>query len=74
MDQVDFTNAEVLEECLEWIKGVARASGEIVKEGFNCPSVSVDIKEAHYDLVTEYDRRTEDYLIAAIRTKYPEHK
>lgn len=70
----DFTSQEVLRPCLEWITGVTRESGKIVKEGFLCPNVSVDIKEGDHDVVTEYDRRTEDYLMQAIRDKYPEHK
>lgn len=71
---IDFTDKEVLRECLEWIKGVTREGGEIVKEGFLRPDVAVNIKEGYYDLVTEYDGRTEEYLMGAIRKKYPGHK
>lgn len=72
--EVDFTDASVLNECLEWIKEVTKESGKIVKEGFVCSNVNVDFKDDFYDLVTEYDRRTEDYLVGAIRAKYPDHK
>lgn len=70
----DFSRAEVLRECLEWIKDVSREGGRIVKEGFLNPTVAVDYKEGYYDVVTEYDRRTEEYLMAAISSKYPGHK
>lgn len=72
--KTDFSHGEVLRECLEWIKGVTRESGKIVKEGFLSRNVAVDYKDGFYDVVTEYDRRTEEYLMGAIKAKYPGHK
>lgn len=69
-----FANPAVRAECLEFVKDVVRASGEIVKEGFRNRTMKVETKTAFYDLVTEYDQKTEEYLVAALRKKYPDHK
>lgn len=74
MAALDFTDKTVLQECLQWIKEVAKQAGGIVTEGFLSEVIAVDVKTAFYDLVTEYDTRTEEYLIKAILDKYPDHK
>lgn len=74
MDEQDFLNAKVLSECLNWITEVTREAGALVKEGFYRRDVAVTTKTAFYDLVTEYDNRTEDFLLQAIRERYPTHK
>lgn len=74
MDATDFSCAKTLRECLEWMEQVVREAGKIVKEGFEKPNMRVDTKEGYYDVVTEFDRRSEDYIIQVIREKYSTHK
>lgn len=72
--EVGFANPSVLAECLEFVKDIVRRSGTIVREGFLNRTMKVETKTAFFDLVTEYDRRTEEFLMAAIQAKYPGHK
>lgn len=74
MGELDFFNAKVLKECLSWVTEVTKEAGAIVKEGFYKRDVAVTTKTAFYDLVTEYDNRTEDFVLEAIRKRYPTHK
>lgn len=73
MTTLDFFDASVLRECVEWTKNITREAGKIVKEGFYMKNVTVDHKLGLYDVVTEFDQRTENFLIAAIKEKYPGH-
>ncbi|BES93495.1 Inositol(Myo)-1(Or 4)-monophosphatase [Nesidiocoris tenuis] len=54
------------------MEAVAKAS-EIVTTGFE-GTKNVEEKSASYDLVTEFDRKTEDFLIATLSKAFPHHK
>jgi myo-inositol-1(or 4)-monophosphatase len=57
-----------LSEIIEW----ARGAGEILRSGYGKHhQIS---QKGRIDLVTEYDRKSEDYLIARIREKFSDHK
>ncbi|WP_188205661.1 inositol monophosphatase family protein [Alkalibacillus aidingensis] len=53
----------------EWIL----EAGELIKESMNQP-FAVDTKKDRKDLVTEVDRRSEQFFIDKISEKYPDHK
>lgn len=69
-----FEEVAVLTECMEYMIEVTKKAGELVKEGFLDRSKLIETKEVYYDVVTEYDRQTEDFLIGKIKAKYPDHK
>jgi myo-inositol-1(or 4)-monophosphatase len=56
---------------IDQISDWARAAGSILRKGINS-DFQIDHK-GEIDLVTEMDRRSEDYLIGQIRTSFPEH-
>jgi myo-inositol-1(or 4)-monophosphatase len=56
---------------IEDVKNLAFQAGAIVRAGYG-QNHSVTYKGA-IDLVTEIDHQSEDFLVAAIRAKYPEH-
>uniref|UniRef100_A0A182SPY3 Inositol-1-monophosphatase n=1 Tax=Anopheles maculatus TaxID=74869 RepID=A0A182SPY3_9DIPT len=53
---------------------LVKKCNEIVSEGFRTASKRVEVKGKHWDLVTEYDQRVEDVLIAGLRQHFPHHK
>jgi myo-inositol-1(or 4)-monophosphatase len=60
---------------LKDIEEMARGAGEILREGYrarpgNEPRIRIDHKSA-IDLVTEYDRRSEAYLLNEIGRRFP---
>lgn len=56
-----------LSEVVEW----ARFAAQMLREGYG-KQHEVDLK-GRIDLVTEMDRRSEDYLVGQIRSHYPQH-
>jgi fructose-1,6-bisphosphatase/inositol monophosphatase family enzyme len=46
---------------------------QIIKEGIS-RTKNVDTKLGSWDLVTQYDRRVEEVLVAEISNKFPSHK
>jgi myo-inositol-1(or 4)-monophosphatase len=56
-----------LTQVIEW----ARSAAELLREGYG-KQHEVDLK-GRIDLVTEMDRRCEDYLVSQIRSHYPQH-
>jgi myo-inositol-1(or 4)-monophosphatase len=56
---------------VEQISSWARAAGSILRVGINS-DFQIDHK-GEIDLVTEMDRRSEDYLIGQVRANFPEH-
>ena len=56
-----------LSEVVEW----ARVAAQMLREGYG-KQHEVDLK-GRIDLVTEMDRRSEDYLVGQIRSHYPQH-
>lgn len=57
---------------LEWIESLARQAGEILRAGL-ITGYSVHHKGV-IDLVTEMDHRSEDFLIGAVRQRFPDHR
>ena len=60
-----------MNDTLEMIQAVARQAGAVLMDGFGRVT-HVEHKGAT-DLVTEYDRRSEDLIVAALRARFPEH-
>lgn len=54
------------------LENLALGAGRILKEGYG-GKIQIDMK-GKIDLVTEFDRRSEDYLVGAIRSQFPDHK
>lgn len=73
-----FTSDEnqMVDECYQLMENLVQKAGELVKEGYgkNIADVEVTDKEANWDVVTEYDRKVEAFLISEIKTSYPEHR
>jgi fructose-1,6-bisphosphatase/inositol monophosphatase family enzyme len=66
---MEFDEGEVYDFAVE----LARRAGEIIKEGF-LQEKRIEFKTSAIDLVTEYDKRVEDVVFAAIRKRFPGHK
>lgn len=63
----------LLSEIYDYVLNLTIEIGEVMKEGFNT-DLNIEIKDQSWDVVTEYDRRIENYLIDNISKKYPSHK
>ncbi len=60
-----------MKPALDWIESLARQAGEILRAGrLNGYSVA---HKGEIDLVTEMDHRSEEFLIGAIRQRFPDH-
>lgn len=57
---------------LAFVESVARLGGAVLREGFG-KTFRIDEKGRSNDLVTEYDKKTEDAIVAAIRAEFPDH-
>lgn len=70
------TENQLIDECFDFIQPVIKKAGEYVKEGFSKANddMGIEEKEDNWDMVTEYDKKTEAYLITAIKSQYPNHK
>jgi myo-inositol-1(or 4)-monophosphatase len=56
---------------------IARGAGKILLEGyaqFTSGGGNVTFKQADVDPVTEYDQRSEAFIVAALRKAYPSHR
>ena len=60
-----------LTETLAIAKGIARGAGAILREGVQRADFSVDFKSTVIDLVTEYDRRSEAFIVGELRRAFP---
>jgi len=69
----EVTQAEI-EELYSFIHPLAIEAGEILMEGYEMASKKVSIKGDFYDVVTDYDNKIEDFLMAKILASYPGHK
>ena len=59
---------------LEFIEKIAREAGRIAVEGgTHLTAGQIHAKGTPTDMVTEIDRRVEEFLVDAIRRRYPEH-
>jgi len=56
---------------LQFTEGIARQAGEILKEGYGNVR-KIELK-GEIDLVTEFDKRSEELILAAIQREFPEH-
>ena len=61
-----------MEPTLEIISAIARGAGDILRAGFN-KSNQVELK-GEIDLVTEVDQKSETYILAEIKNRFPDHK
>lgn len=70
------TENQLIDEYFAFAKTLVKSAGELVKEGYSKSNDDLGIveKEAKWDMVTDYDKKTEAFLINAISAKYPEHK
>ena len=57
---------------IQFVIGLAKEAGGIIKEGFH-RSKRTQLKTCPADLLTEYDKAVEDFVITRIRDKYPSH-
>ncbi len=55
-----------------FIKNLARGAGAILRDGFRT-EFKISQKKASYDLVTEYDLASEQFIVDRLRKKYPQH-
>ncbi len=62
-----------LEVLLDTALGLATAAGEVLAEGAGITH-NADFKAATTDLVTAFDRRAEDVIVAGLRARYPSHR
>ncbi|RNC29099.1 MAG: Inositol-1-monophosphatase [Candidatus Dichloromethanomonas elyunquensis] len=60
---------EVLNDVKHWVKEV----GQIQRENLGKENLLVQTKSTEYDLVTEIDKRSEEYFLQAIQKEYPNH-
>lgn len=72
----DAAENRFIDDALEFVSDVVRNAGEIVREGYEKSDADKGISEkvANWDMVTEYDTKTEAYLKSVISKQYPEHK
>ncbi|KAJ6647197.1 Inositol monophosphatase ttx-7 [Pseudolycoriella hygida] len=62
-----------LDDCYNLALDLVRKAGDLVKEGFEKLSKTVECKSGSWDLVTEYDAKVENLLINGITCSYPGH-
>lgn len=64
---------KMLQTMLKDAIDMAAAVGEIHMESFRSPRLRMDTKTSQYDVVTEVDKASEQYLVKEISKKYPGH-
>lgn len=77
MATIKFSSDEnqLIDDCFDFIKPVIKNAGELVKDGFFKSKDDLGIvHKTNWDMVTDYDTKTETFLIDAIKTEYPDHK
>lgn len=66
---------QLIDDCFAFIKPVIRNAGELVKEGFSMSNNEVGIVDkSSWEKVTDYDLKTEAFLLNAIKAEYADHK
>lgn len=75
-DMFSSTENQLIDDCFAFIKTVVKDAGTFVAEGFAKTNADLGIVEkvANWDMVTDYDKKTEAFLINAIKTEYSDHK
>lgn len=66
-------SSESITEIYDYVLSLTLEMGALMKEGYNT-NLSVSTKKATWDVVTEYDRRIENFLVERILNKFPNHK
>jgi myo-inositol-1(or 4)-monophosphatase len=51
---------------------IAEGAGQILKKGYRS-TFDIQAKGSYHDLVTEYDLKSESYILTALKKKYPSH-
>ncbi len=64
---------ESLDKILIEVKNWVREVGRMQKQNLRKENMIINTKSSEIDLVTEIDKLSEEFLINAIREKYPEH-
>lgn len=67
---------ELIDKCYKLAENLVRQAGQLVCEGYNKAIEDVEVMEkvAKWDVVTEYDRKVEKFLIEQIKVNFPEHR
>lgn len=60
-----------MSDILQFAEGIARQAGAVLMEGFG--NVRHIQQKGAIDLVTEFDRRSEEVVISAIQQRFPDH-
>ncbi len=69
INETDMLHARILTLAVE----AAHSACTIIKEGFESDHIHADSKEGRHNLVTEYDRRSEERIVSMIREVFPDH-
>lgn len=64
--------SKFMKEWTSFATEIALSAGDVLKKGFGSPLI-IGSKSGKQNLVTEYDRASENLLITAIKTRYPTH-
>lgn len=56
----------------KFIKNLAKGAGAILREGFR-KKLRLKFKQDFWDVVTQYDLASEDFLVGKIKARYPNH-
>lgn len=71
MQQADPKLTDILDAAVE----IARGAGAILREGFeNQRAASLQFKTTDIDPVTEYDLRSEEFIVGELRRRFPSHQ
>lgn len=66
---------QLIDDCFAFIKPVIRNAGELVNEGFSRSNDDVGVvNKSSWDKVTDYDLKTEAFLLNAIKAEYADHR
>lgn len=65
---------QLIDDCFDMICKLAKEAGELVKKGYAETNKYIDTKFDASDMVTEYDKKVEKYLMEQIQVKYPSHR
>lgn len=65
----------ILTDILDAAVTIARGAGAILREGFeNCRAAALQFKTSDIDPVTEYDVRSEKFIVGELRRRFPSHQ
>jgi len=64
---------DILESIKNNAISMAEKVGEIQMDSFRSPKLRMDTKTTQFDIVTEVDKKCEDYLVSEISKRYPDH-